>query len=352
MRKKTDTIAGQITYSKLLGAIKSGQIKPVYLFYGEESFLINDLIKQLKLSLLDAQATELDYSVYDGDGSPGKIDWVKLRTELQTPPFLSTKRVVLVKNSGLFKGAVNLPNEQSEALEACLGHQASWACLIFKEDKPDNRTKKLLARVKEAGEVAELGRMDMTGLMNWIAANLRRFGLRISKQAAESLIDRCESDLSLLSNEVNKLRLYAESAHLDALGQEEIDLICVPDLRGTIFDLTDALAQNDAGKALKLYRQLRQNKEAAVFILFMLARHIKQLACAHDAGQERLLEPVMKLPPFALRRLIQQSRHFDAEQLAKMYALCRTRDNQIKWGKMNEDIALESLVVSLASSLR
>lgn len=352
LAEKRTTQSGQVLYAGLIKDVKAGQIKPVYLLWGEETFLIADIVKRLKQQLLAAEALELDFSTFDADGLPARLDWIKIRTELQTPPFLSVKRVLYIKNSGLFKAAVNLSPDQNEAMEACLAHQASWACLIFKEEKVDKRTKKLLNIVQQHGSAVELTRMDLNGLINWSAAYLKRYDLKISRLAAESLIDRCEADMQKLSNELNKLRLYAQSVGLRELNQAEIDGVSVPDLRGSIFDLTDALAVGDAGKALRLYRLLRQNKEAGSLILFMLARHIKQLACARSAGREELLSALMKLPPFVLRRLIQQSKRFNIEQLGTMYTLCHERDRLIKWGKMDEEIALEALIVALAATLR
>lgn len=352
MAEKRAAQSGQVPYAGIINELKTGLIKPVYLLWGEETFLIADIVKRIKRQLLAPQAMELDFSAFDADGQAARLDWIKIRSELQTPAFLSQKRVLLIKNSGLFKGTVNLSPDQSEAMESCLAHQASWACLILKEDKVDKRTKKLLNIVQQHGTALELARMDLNGLLNWSAAYLKRYNLKISRQAAESLIDRCEADMQNLSNELNKLRLYAQSAGLSELNQASIDAVAVPDMRGSIFDLTDALAVGDTGKALQLYRLLRQNKEAGTLILFMLARHIKQLACARSAGKEELLSTLMKLPPFVLRRLIQQSKRFGVEQLRTMYALCHERDRLIKWGKMDEEIALEALIVALSATLR
>ncbi len=352
MAAKSGATASRLSYKEVSLAIKEERIKPVYLLWGEEAFLIADLIKRLKQALLDPAATELDFSLYDAEGYPSRIDWIQLRNVLSTPPFLSKKRVILVKNSGLFKGSVNLSEEQNSAMEACLSHQATWACLVFKEDKVDKRVKKLLKLIEEHGAMVELGRMDAAGLLGWIAASLKRFEIRISKMAADSLIDRCEFDMYRLSNELSKLRLYAESQGLHEIGQKEIELIASPDLRGGIFDLTAAFAEGNSAKALRLYRNLRQNREAGTFILFMLARHIRQLACARSAKQEAVLSPFLKISPYGLRRLFSQGRRFSDAQLAEMYALCKERDRLIKWGRMDEEIALESLIVALASGLR
>ncbi len=349
MAARINKTTNTASYAKLVSEIKAQAFKPVYLFWGDEGFLITDLVNRLKANLLNEQAVELDFSVYDADHVPSRIDWLRVRNELQTPPFLSAKRIVLIKNSGLFKTGVSLSADQMDAAEACLRHKATWSCLVLREEKVDKRVKKLLSVLQESASAYEIGRMDASGLSRWVAAFLNRYHLRISRQAAESLIDRCELDMQSLSNELNKLRLYAESRGLDSLTQTEVNLLAKPDLRGGIFDLTDALAAADSAKALQLYRLLRQNKEAATLILFMLARHVKQLICARSAGRESLLVPLMKLPPFVLSRLVKQSRSFSEEQLARMYRLCQERDSQIKWGKMNEDIALESLLISLST---
>lgn len=338
-------------YSDLARELRAGRVRPLYLLYGEEGFLLADLISRIKAALLPAEAADLDLSVYDADNRPSALDWVRIEQELSTPPFLAAKRLLIIKNSGLFRSSGGLAREQEEALLRCLEGREE-ACLVFREEQVDKRVKKCYALVEKRGLCAEIARLDEPQLLDWIASALQRRGLRVTREAAAMLIARCESDMLALSNELKKLRLFAEASGLSSIGREEVEALGRPDLSGSIFDLTDALAAGDTARALGIYRLLRLNREADMRILFMLARHVRQLACARSAGDEEVLRGCLKLQPFVARRLLRQSRAFDALRLAHMYALCCRQDSRIKWGKINEGIALESLIVSLSTALR
>ena len=78
--------------------IKSGKFKRVYLIYGEESFLVKEYENKLKESIIPAGAETMNLSVFDGKGFSGK----EISEAIDTMPFFSEYRLVIVRDSGLF----------------------------------------------------------------------------------------------------------------------------------------------------------------------------------------------------------------------------------------------------------
>ena len=82
--------------------IKSGQLKNVYLLYGEEAYLRRQYRDNLKRALVPEDDT-MNCSIYSGKD----FNVNEMMDMAGTMPFFAERRVIVVENSGLFKAAVN-----------------------------------------------------------------------------------------------------------------------------------------------------------------------------------------------------------------------------------------------------
>ncbi len=79
--------------------LKEGKLSEIYLFYGEEAYLIEACVKKIK-KLFGEIVKGINYVEIDDT----KIEL--LISELQTPSFGYPKKLIVVKNTGLFKREV------------------------------------------------------------------------------------------------------------------------------------------------------------------------------------------------------------------------------------------------------
>lgn len=56
-----------MNYENMLSLIKQEKIYPVYLFYGKENYLKEDILKKLRNRLIDPAYRELNYKVFYGE---------------------------------------------------------------------------------------------------------------------------------------------------------------------------------------------------------------------------------------------------------------------------------------------
>ena len=86
-------------------------------------------------------------------------------------------------------------------------------------------------------------------------------------------------------------------------------------------------------------------KEPIPKIRFMLSRHIRQLICAKEIGQQDQIIKTLKIVPFVARNLINQAKYFQMDELIKLYYACSASDYAVKTGKMDDRLSLETLLV-------
>src|SRR4051812_2195201 len=75
-----------------------GDPKPVYVVHGDEDFLKRQVLTALRAFVLGSTDNTLGLSAHPGD----KATFAAVRDELETLPFLSPRRLVIVENADPF----------------------------------------------------------------------------------------------------------------------------------------------------------------------------------------------------------------------------------------------------------
>ena len=158
-------------------------------------------------------------------------------------------------------------------------------------------------------------------------------------------------EMCSLTQELSKLKLLCSYEGRTRIDLTLVNQLCRPDNRGSIFDLTDALSIGDSAEALRLLHLLWANKEPSQVVLIMLARHFKQLLCAHEWSQSELAKG-LPVAPFVAKRLKEQTRHFTPGMLESLYEACFQTDWGIKTGKFGDEVGLEILLAQAGRAAR
>ncbi|MDD3931078.1 MAG: DNA polymerase III subunit delta [Eubacteriales bacterium] len=363
----------QADFNNLKASIKRGDIERVYVLTGEETFLIENIVESLTAELIEPGAVNLDRLVCYGQGRGGKVSLEQIMTEVRTPPFLSKRKLVIVRESNWLSAGQSArktgkaaasdedaddtdnptePINRTDALIDLFDRVPDSASLVMIENKVDRRLKKLIQAVERNGVLISLERATPNVLQQWIEAQCRRHSITIDRDTAESLIDRCEESMQIIEQELTKIFLFCEATKCRHLTREIIDAVSLPDLHGSIFDLTDALSSGRIVEALRLTDTLISQKQPIQLILFMLSRHFRQLICAAELNKRDALVSALRIPPFVADRLIRQAGRINIDHLERLYASCFETDVSIKSGRISDRLALETLLVESAEMIR
>ena len=85
-----------MTIQELEKELKEGKLNSIYLLYGEERFLLESDVKKIK-KLFGEMILGINYIQIDETNTD------ELISDLETPAFGYEKKLLIVKNSGLFK---------------------------------------------------------------------------------------------------------------------------------------------------------------------------------------------------------------------------------------------------------
>lgn len=313
----------------------------LFLFFGEEDYFIDISIKAIQKKYISDEAIPMDYVRINRLDIKNGLD--SIIENIQTPPWLSARRVIVVNDCGLF--TMNDPDKTySNKICKLLESIPSSCVVIFVEKTIDKRKKAIMKAFQDNGVVAELSFLDDVSLCKWIFKRLSRDGVSIDEAASTGIVERCEKSMRRISNEVEKISLYCVGEKVSHVDEEIVELMCPPDISGTVFVITDAIGSKDSSTALVVLDKLLVLKEPCSKIRFMFARHLRQLICAKDCNSEREVISKLSCHPFVAGKLYKQAARFDMSRLLKLFDMCCNKDYLIKSGKADERESLESLI--------
>ena len=194
-------------YQKLKTDLKEGNpLGNAYLFYGEESYLREYYLGEIKKKLIPAGFEEFNYHVLEGKDLTAQ----SLTEMAETMPMMAERTLIVVTDWDIYK----LNEDQRERLIALLADLPEYCCIVFVYDTvayKQNKTLKKLCKARDAHVTpVEFKAQDTSDLTAWIARRFKALGKQIDRQTAEYLIFLCGGLMTGLSQEIAKIGAYAK----------------------------------------------------------------------------------------------------------------------------------------------
>lgn len=323
--------------------ISKGQVAPLYVLHGEDEFFIRESLSLLKSMFLKGSDPSTSLTEFDGMDATDPPQ-AGIFNELRTTPLLGAagKRMVIVENADDFIG------KYKNLLEKYLETHAPYSCLVLICKKFDKRTT-LSAKINRIGGEIECKRLNEFELSLWIQQRARHYGKTVTPQAIQSLMEAIGNKPALIDKHLEKLSIYLDKR--PTIQEDDVENLVRVNRTRTVFELTEAIAQKNTEKALKVLNQLLVAGEEGVKIISMLTWQIRRLWQAkHILSTGKKAETVaseLKINPYYLKDFIKQTGHFTEVSLQKKYEHILLADFQKKTSAMDEQLLLECLVYKL-----
>jgi len=254
-------------------------------------------------------------------------------------PFFGDRRLILIEDSGLFKGS------GAELLVNYLPEMPDTTCFVFVESEVDKRNK-LYKKVKDFGYTAEMGRQDIKQLSSWAGGILAKNGKKITGRTMELLLSKSGDDMQHIRMELEKLISYTMGR--EVITDQDVEEICTTQITNKIFDMVSAIVGRNTKLAMGFYEDLLALKEPPMRILFLIARQFNQILQVKELMTQNLdrgsIASKLKLQPFVVGKVMSQAKAFSREQILSYVNLCVDAEEAAKTGQLNERLAVELLI--------
>jgi len=332
----------------LSGEIRAGQFSSIYLFYGQEEYLMEEYIKGIEKKLLSEQDRDFNYDEFDLK----ETSIQEVLTIAETFPFMCEKRLVLATNaffltSSRFSSAVE---HDVDDLIRYIHNPSEYTVLILMipGEKPDER-KKVVKELKKQGKCIEFKPLQEGELYSWIQREGKKNKVQFENEAISLLVNLIGNDLRSLHQEIGKMALYAGEGGIITSGI--VHMLTSRNIEQNIFQLVEYTARKEIEKALREYYDLLLNKEEPIKILILLARQFRillQIKIMADRGYApQQIAQTLGLKPFVFKKAFDQARFFTQKELIGILSDLAKEDYRIKSGQVDKNLAIEMFIMSL-----
>ena len=316
--------ARELTYEEIRQNIKNKQFAPVYFFQGEEPYYIDELTKLLTEHVLDESERDFNQTVVYGSDT----DVHAVITAAKRFPMMAERQLVVVKEAKSMKNI-------EELVHYVQNPQPSTVLVVnYKYAKLDGR-KKLAGTIKEKGILFESKKIYENKVPGFIASYLQERKHTIDPKASQMMTDYLGTDLSKLSNELEKLCIAMQSTSQMRVTPELIEANIGISKDFNNYELQSAIAQRNALKANRIIRYFDQNPKdnPMVVTLTVLYGFFSNLMICHfenDKAKPNLMNQLGLRFDFQFADYQHAMSHYNAFKTMEIIALLRQFDAKSK----------------------
>ncbi|PSQ97663.1 MAG: DNA polymerase III subunit delta [Bacteroidetes bacterium SW_9_63_38] len=325
------------SYDDLATAFRHQNFDPLYFFFGEETFLIDELQELLIENALAPEQHDFNLDVLYGSETEAS----QVVGLCQGFPAGAPKRVVVVRefekleNNRQFKDYVEQPNPQSIVLLACAS-------------KP-NLSAHPYRALKEHATWSEFESPYDNEMPGWIEKYVSGQGYEIEPRATQMLADYVGTDLQRAASEIEKLMTF--SGDRTRLTTDDVLAASGQTREFNVFELQAALGEGrhaDAERiADRILQQASNPRGDAIMIVAVLNGYFDKLWKLQKPGALRKnkydLAGEIGVSPYFVEEYKQAARRYDRASIADAYAALLAADYELKGGASRE----ASLIVTL-----
>ena len=344
---RKDTAPDQ--FQQLKTAIRNKDIGRLYVFHGEEIFLLHYYFDKIRDQLVDDLTESFNFHRMNQEN----FDLQSFVDGVENFPMMAEHTLVHVDEVDLFK----LPEGDRAKIAEVLSDIPDWCTVIFTYEtvawKPDKRQKKLWEAIDTNGMIVEFAKQGQRELISWVSRHFLARGKRISNDLCAYLIDITGGTMTALAGEISKITAYSGA---DEIKKSDIDAVTEPVLDAVVFDMTNLLSEGKYGPALQKLQTLLKMQQEPIMILGAIGGNFRKISTARtllDNGRNASeLAKLYTIPEYPARKTIEAARRVKPEFCRKAAELVLETDYRMKTSFDDPERLLELLILQLAQEAR
>ena len=307
---------------QLVTDIKNGKLHPIYFLMGEESYYIDKISKFIETSILSEEEKGFNQMVLYGRD----VSVEDIVGQAKRYPMMAEHQVVIVKE------AQDLSRTIEKLVDYVEQPQPTTILVINYKYKTIDKRKKLYKALKKAGVIFESKKLYDNQIADWIRRVLSGNNYTISPKAAQMLAEFLGTDLSKISNELDKLKIILPEGTQITPEHIEQNIGISKDYNN--FELQKAVGAKDVLKANQIIKYFGENPKdnpmvVTVSLLYSFFSKLLHLHGLHDKSP-RSVASSLKINPYFANEYIAATRNYPMKKVSGIIATLREFDVKSK----------------------
>ena len=307
---------------KIVSDIQSGNIKPIYFLMGEEPYYIDKISEFIEENILSEEEKGFNQMVLYGRD----ITIEDIVDNAKRFPMMAERQVVIVKEA----------QDLSRTIENLVSYvdnlQPSTVLVLCYKYKTIDKRKKLYKAIQKFGLVYESKKLYENQIADWIRRVLQGKNYKIEAKATLMLVEFLGTDLSKISNELDKLMvvLPVNSAITPKDIEENIGIS--KDYNN--FELRKAVGEKNILTVNKIINHFAQNQKAnpMVMTISLLNSFFTQLLIFHSLKDKSnsSVARALGVNPYFVQDYTIAGKNYPMRKVSQVIGLLRDADLKSK----------------------
>jgi len=339
-----------ISPAQLAQDLARGRIAPLYLVLGLEDALRERAVRSLE-ELVAAEDRELDLEKLDGRAT----GWGRAVAAARTLPWKAARRVVVVSGADRLSGdpeaVVQYAAEPSPRSVLVLEARAVGGPKREGEGPPEEKRKGPWKVLEARAVTVACEPLGDAALEREASELLRSFKVKASPEVVRRVVQLVGQDLALLQAEVGKLVLLAQDG---TLRLEDVEALIGRSREHAIWDFTDALAQRDRDRALRVLGEMLEDGANENYLVAMAEWSFRNLLAGADlAARGRTPQEAavaVGLRGLGATRLVDGLKRYKGAALRRTLRKLAALDRAVKSSRLPARVHLERFVLEVCGA--
>ena len=331
--------------------LKSGNPSGIYIFAGEEEYLVRYYLKSLRNAICSDEAFAIfNNPVFDGE----EIDFAAIFEAVKAPPMMSDYKLIEWRHADFTSLKEAGHTEFEELVELCKEHPYSVVAFTAVEDGFDFGTQnKPSAFIKKFGKMQGLNilRFDKSSenqLYSWLKKHFDHHGVSVTLDTVKALVFHAGKSMDTLAGEVEKLSALAHARGKSTVTVEDVNEVASSTPECDTFALSNAILERNRQKAYLALEEMKIKRVDPLVAMGMVARTFDDLtSVAHLLDEGRGLteiHSVLSMNEYKLKIYAAAAKRYGADRLGKIVESLAKADAGAKFGGVTGYTAVELFI--------
>lgn len=317
----------------VLKSIKNKAFLPIYFFSGEEPFFIDVAVKSFENDVLEEDEKAFNQTVVYGKDTT----FSEVLALARQFPMMGDKQVIIVKEAQ----DILLNEKESDALKSYCENPVDSTLLViaYKYKKVDAR-KSFVKTLKKNNMFFESKKIWEDQVPQWIEGEIKKLGLKSKPNIPLMLAEYLGTDLSRISNELNKLKMILKEG--EELDEKVIETNIGISKEFNVFELIKALGRKDVHRAIRVAHFIGKAPKQNPFPMIMGAMYgffSNLIIFQATKGQNpKLIQEELKLNYYQYKDIAEAQKNYSLKHSTRILSILREIDLKNKGlGAVNTD---------------
>ena len=313
-------------------------MKNVYLIIGADTYLIN---KEKEKIIKNRNVDAFNISSYNFlDSEP-----LEIINEITTVSLLGEERMVIISNPEFLKSTYKNNSIVEKFIDYFKDEYQDTILVIISDNDLDYRIK-INQVLKDKANIVKLESVTGDNLSNWITSSLSKDGYKIDESAVLELIERTDNDMMLISNELEKLKLYHSDKNIT---YNSVKLLVSRNLEDNIFNLLNAFIINDKKTLFNIYEDFMTLNEDEMRIINAISNKLEEILYTKILVNQRATKDEVatyfKVKPGRAYYMIEAAKKISDNNIKALIQRITELDYNIKSGKIDKKLGLQLFIL-------